>query len=280
MITRKALIGGSQLVWDEVGSGPSVLLIHGFPLCRALWRPQVTALTAAGYHVIVPDLRGFGDSDTDSGIASIGRYTDDLIELIDLLELEKVVGVGMSMGGYVLLDLCRRFTSRLSAAVFVVTRCLPDDEQGKQRRYQLARDAQLHGPQAVADPFLDVLVPEALRKSRPKLAEEVYGWMVSTSTLGLASGLLAMADRADATGWLGEIKIPSLVIGAADDLAIPPEHSKMISEGIRDSRLTIIPDAGHLANLESPTAFNRALLMFLRDTTPTLLNTDDILCDC
>lgn len=281
MLTRRnALINGSNLVWDEVGSGPSVLLIHGFPLCRTLWRPQVAALTAAGYHVIAPDLRGFGESDTDSGIATIGRYVDDLVELLDLLEVEKTVAVGMSMGGYLLFDLQKRFTDRLSAAVFAVTRCLPDDEAGKQRRYQLAKAVQLHGPQAVADPFLDLLVSATLRESRPKLAEEVYSWMISTSTQGLVSGLLAMADRPDATEQLADIQIPSLVIGAADDLAIPPEHSEMISAGIKGSELVIIPTAGHLANLESPTEFNRGLLLFLRKVAPTPLNIDGVLCNC
>lgn len=280
MLTRSALIGGSSLAWDEAGSGPCVLLIHGFPLCRALWRPQMAALVAAGYRVVAPDLRGFGDSDAGADIASIDRYADDLIELLDHLAIDRAAGVGMSMGGYVLFNLLERFPRRLSAAVLAVTRCLPDDEAGRQRRHQLVHAAQQQGPQAVADPFFDLLVPPEVRNSRPRLAEEVYGWMVTTSTVGLTSGLLAMAARRDATPLLAAIDLPVLVVGAEDDRAIPPEHSRMIADGIADSRLVIIPEAGHLVNLERPGEFNRALLEFLRDAAPTPLNTDAVLCSC
>lgn len=280
MPTRSALIGGSTLVWDDVGSGPCVLLIHGFPLCRLLWRPQISALTAAGYRVIAPDLRGFGDSDASSAVAAVDRYADDLIELLDHLAVDHVVGVGMSMGGYVLFNLLERFSRHLSAAVFAVTRSLPDDEAGRQRRRQLVQEAQHQGPQAVADPFLDLLLPPELRSSRPRLAEEVYGWMVRTSTAGLTAGLLAMAARSDATPLLATVTMPTLVIGAAEDRAIPPEHSRMIASGITNSRLVVIPEAGHLVNLERPLEFNRALLEFLRDTAPTPLNTDTVLCSC
>lgn len=280
MLTRSAAIGCGTLAWDDVGSGPCVLLIHGFPLRRALWRPQVTALTAAGYRVVAPDLPGFGDSDACADSATIDRYADHLIELLDHLAIDQVAGVGMSMGGYVLFNLLERYSRRFSAAVFAVTRCLPDDETGRQRRYQLVQAAQQQGPQAVADPFLDILIPPELRDSRPRLAEEVYGWMVGTSTVGLASGLLAMAARTDATPLLATIGVPTLVIGAEEDRAIPPEHSSMIAGGITNSRLVVIPEAGHLVNLERPGEFNRALLEFLRDTVPTPLNTDAVLCSC
>lgn len=280
MLTKHALINGINMTWDEVGSGPPILLIHGFPLCRSLWRPQTAILTAAGYRVIAPDLRGFGQSDAGSLPCTISTYADDLVELLDHLEIRQTAAVGMSMGGYILFNLLDRFSERFSAAVFAVTKSLPDDDNGRQRRKQLAQAAQQQGPQAVADPFHDLLVSSEMKSDRPKLAEEVYGWMVETSTSGLTGGLLAMAGRQDATPILSTITIPCLALGAAEDRAIPPEHSKMIADGIKNCRLAIIPDAGHLVNLERPGAFNKVLLEFLREHLPTPLNTDALLCDC
>jgi len=280
MLTKSAFINGINLTWDEVGNGPTVLLIHGFPLCRTLWRPQIAPLTAAGYRVLVPDLRGFGQSDVGNNNGSMDQYADDLVELLDDLGIEQVAAVGMSMGGYVLFNLLERFPERISAAVFAVTRSLPDDEAGRQGRWQLAQAAQQQGPQAVADPFLELLFAPETRTSRPRLAEEVYGWMVNNPTAGLTAALLAMAQRRDATPLLAGIKVPALAIGAELDRAIPPEHSRMIADAIPGCKLMVIPEAGHLVNLERPGAFNRALLEFLRDTVPTPLNTDAVLCSC
>ncbi len=280
MLTSSAFINGINLTWDDAGSGPTVLLIHGFPLCRTLWRPQATALTAAGYRVLAPDLRGFGQSDAGTDSGSMDQYADDLVELLDHLGIEQVAAVGMSMGGYVLLNLLERFPHRISAAVFAVTRSLPDDEAGRQRRRQLAQAALQQGPQAVADPFLDLLFAPQTRIDRPRLAEEVYGWMVNSPTAGLTAGLRAMAQRKDATPLLAGINVPALAIGAELDRAIPPEHSRMIADAIPGCMLMVIPEAGHLVNLERSGTFNRALLEFLRDAVPSPLNTDAVLCNC
>lgn len=280
MLTRSAFINGINMTWDEAGSGPAVLLIHGFPLCRELWKPQIPALVAAGYRVIAPDLRGFGQSDASSDNCSMDLYADDLIELLDHLKIEKTAAAGISMGGYVLFNLLERFPGRISTALFAVTRSLPDDEAGKQRRHHLAEAAHRQGPQAVADPFLDLLFTPETTTERPRLAEEAYRWMVTTSTAGLTCGLLAMANRRDATPLLADIRIPCLAIGAELDRAVPPEHSKMIADGIPGCGLAIIPGTGHMANLERPGDFNRSMLAFLRVAAPTALNTDAVLCSC
>lgn len=258
----QATINGNLICFDDGGAGPPVLLIHGFPLNRTMWRPQKTALERAGFRPVIPDLRGFGES-TASERMTIGEYADDLIGLLDHLQIEQAVMAGMSMGGYILLDLLDRYPDRCSAACFVVTRSGADDEAGKARRQALARDTQTLGPQVVADAFARILFAPGTEEASPSLAQEVYGWMAATPTVGLVSGLLAMRERKDYTPILRSVQVPSLVIGAEQDQAIPPENSRLLAEALPDATLCLIPNAGHMVNLEQPDAFNSCLLKFL-----------------
>lgn len=259
----RAVINGITMAYDDHGSGPAVVLIHGFPLCRRMWHPQIQALTGAGFRVVVPDLRGFGESDAPDGPYSMELFADDVAELLDHLGIRQAVVGGMSMGGYVLLNLLERHRQRLRGAVFVTTRATADDEAGKARRLHLAQDVMKLGPQVVADAFREVLFAEASLAERPKLVGEIYGWMTGTDSRGLAGGLLAMRERKDYTQLLGGFAIPALAIGAAEDRAAPPENTRTIAAGIHGCRLCIVPEAGHMANLEHPGAFNACLLDFL-----------------
>ena len=134
----KADINGISLAYSDRGTGLPLILIHGFPLCRAMWAPQAEALSRANCRVITPDLRGFGQSGSGSGSASMELYADDIVALMDHLKIDKAVVGGMSMGGYVLLNLLERYPERVAAPIFIVTKAGGDDEAGKARRTALA----------------------------------------------------------------------------------------------------------------------------------------------
>jgi 3-oxoadipate enol-lactonase len=260
----QAFINGISMAYDDQGSGPAVVLIHGFPLNRKMWRPQFNALPAAGFRLITPDLRGFGESDAPDGPYSIDLFADDVAGLLDHLEIERAVIGGMSMGGYILCNLLERYPERLNGACFITTRPNADDEEGKARRLQLAQEVLKIGPQVIADSFEQILFAEESIVQRPKLVAEVYGWMTGTVSRGLAGGLLAMRERKDYTPLLGSFTLPALAIGAEEDKAAPPEKAREIAAGVPGCRLCIIPHAGHMANLENPGDFNSCLLEFLR----------------
>lgn len=280
MVSKNAFLNGITLAYDDVGSGPVVVLIHGFPLNRRMWRPQLPLLVAAGYRVIAPDLRGFGDSDALDAPCSMDLLADDLVALLDYLEVRQAAVIGMSMGGYLLFNLLERYPQRVQAAVFAVTRAVADDAEGRAGRRRLAEEVVKFGPQLVADRFQELLFAPGIEEQRPRLAEEVYGWMVATSSVGLAAGLLAMGQRRDATPLLPSITVPALAIGADQDRACPVEHLRTIAAGIAGCRLCIIPGAGHMVNLEQPGDFNQAVLAFLREVLPTSLNRSNLTCDC
>jgi 3-oxoadipate enol-lactonase len=259
----KEFVNGITMAWDDCGSGPAICLIHGFPLNRRMWRPQVNSLAASGYRAITPDLRGFCDSDVPDGPYSMDLYADDLAALLDHLGIKRAVFGGMSMGGYVLLNILERYPEMVAAACFIVTRSGGDDEAGKERRLNLANDVVESGTQVVADLFAGILFADGTAQTRPELCLEVYRWMKGNDARGLAGALLAMAGRKDYTALLGGFRLPCLVIGAEQDKAVTREQIQILSAGLPHHKLCMVPEAGHLVNLEQPDAFNNCLLEFL-----------------
>jgi pimeloyl-ACP methyl ester carboxylesterase len=256
-----------MLRYTEKGDGLPVILIHGFPLCRQMWAPQMTALANAGYRAISPDLPGFGDSPPLAGPASMSSYADAIVALLDELGIDQAVVGGMSMGGYVLLDLVERYSQRLLGAMFLVTRAAADDAAGKQKRTLMVEQVEAGNVLTIPETFVPVLFAEETARRNPRLISEVRQWVESAPSSGLIGGLLAMREREDAVDKLSAFALPSLVVGAAQDLAVPPEHSQVLAQGLPNAKLTIIPGAGHMANLEQPELFNAALLDFLSPLT-------------
>ena len=254
----------SVLKYYEQGSGLPVILIHGFPLCNKMWRPQVTAMADAGYRVICPDLPGFGESLPAERPASISLYADAVIGLLDILGVERAVVGGMSMGGYVLLNLAERYPERLLGAMFLVTRAAADDAVGKQKRTSLAAEVSAGNLMIVPDTFAGVLFAPDTSRKNPEIFFEVRQWMEKTPAEGMVGGLLAMRDRVDSVAKLAGFSMPSLVVGAELDMAVPIEHSRLLAEFLPDAELKIIPGAGHMANLEEPELFNQSLIGFLQ----------------
>lgn len=252
-----------MLKFAESGSGLPVVLIHGYPLSRSMWRAQLAPLADAGCRVICADLPGFGESPPLAGAASMARYADALIGLLDALGIDKAVFGGMSMGGYVLLNLAERYPERLLAAMYLVTRAAADDAAGKEKRTLLAAQVEAGDRLAVAEAFARVLFAPETPQKQPQLVAEVRQWMEATPAAGLIGGLLAMRERADYIDKLAGFALPSLVVGAALDVAVPPEHARTLAAGLPNAELHIIPAAGHMANLEQPELFNAIVLGFL-----------------
>ena len=252
-----------MLAFTEKGAGPVVVLIHGFPLCGRMWEPQMEALAQAGYRVVAPDLPGFGASPPLDEMASMDAYADAVIALLDRLGIERAVVGGMSMGGYVLLNLVERYPQRLLAALYLVTRAAADDSAGKARRSELAGEVRGGNREAVAEVFEKLLFAPGTPQRQPRLIDRVRGWMEAAAPEGAAAALLAMRSRKDYLATLPELQVPALVVGAEMDLAIPPAHAAALAAGLPAAELHIVAAAGHMANLEQPGVFNRILLDFL-----------------
>ena len=255
-------INDINLAYTDVGTGPPIVLIHGYPFNRSLWTEQTEALNSK-YRVVVPDLRGFGESDSSEGTATMARMAEDVAALMDALAIERAVIGGLSMGGYVALAFARMFPARVKALVLADTRAQADTEEGKQTRHQQAEKALSEGMAGIADAMLPkLLTPDTVSK-RPELVKRVRDMMLKTKPDGAAAALLGMAERDDQTEFISSIRVPALILVGREDAITPVADSEKMQSRIEGSRLVVIENAGHVSNLEQTEQFNDALLGFL-----------------
>jgi pimeloyl-ACP methyl ester carboxylesterase len=247
---------------DSGGDGPPLLLVHGFPLDRSLWKEQVALREVA--RVISFDLPGFGEAPPPEGPPSMAAYADAVVAILDAARLERAALCGLSMGGYVLFELWRRHPERVDRLVFCDTRADADPPAGKQARLAAIEQVRL-GRRAN---LLDGLAPRLLAATslaKPHIVEVVRMMGRRSSDAGLIAALRALHDRPDSTPTLRTVRAPTLVVVGAQDALTPPAVARVIHEGIAGSALVEIPDAGHLSPLENPGAFNAALREFLSE---------------
>jgi 3-oxoadipate enol-lactonase len=254
-----------QMAYTDLGTGDPVVLIHGYPFNRTMWSGQVAALSDS-YRVVAPDLRGFGESDSSEGPATMNQMAQDVARLLDHLEIQQAVIGGLSMGGYVALAFYKQFASRVRALVLADTRAQADTEEAKQTRAQQAEKALAEGMAGIADAMLPkLLTPDTVSK-RPEVVKRVRDMMLKTKPEGAASALLGMANRDDQTQLLSGISAPTLILVGAEDALTPAADSEKMHQAIAGSRLLVLENAGHVSNLERTEQFNEALMDFLRDS--------------
>jgi len=259
-------IDNIKMAYTDVGSGRPVVLIHGYPFNRSLWNEQIAALSSS-YRVIAPDLRGFGESDSSAGVATMNRMAQDVALLLDHLSIARATLGALSMGGYVTLAFYKQFAPRVRALILADTRATPDTEEAKQTRAQQAEKALAEGMAGIADTMLPkLLTPETVSK-RPEIVKRVRDMMLKTKPEGAAAALRGMAEREDLTSLLAKITVPTLILVGAEDAITPVADSEKVNELIANSRLVVLENAGHVSNLERTEQFNEALLEFLKDSS-------------
>ncbi len=262
---QSVLIGGRRLSYREAGTGRPVVLVHAFPLNADMWAPQL-AVVPEGVRLIAPDLRGFGESEAepDRLPRSIDEHAADLEGLLDCLGIERAVVGGLSMGGYVTFAFYRRAPARVSAVVLADTRAVADTEEGRAARRRLQAKIEQDGIRAVVDELLLKLFAPETPRHRPDLVKDVERLIEAASPAAVIAALDCLMTRPDSTGLLPSLAPPALVLVGADDVLTPVAESERMQAALPDSRLVVIPGAGHLSNLEQPEAFNRALFDFVR----------------
>lgn len=256
-----ALVGDTEIAYDDVGSGLPVVFLHAFPLNRTMWDPQVSALVGES-RCIALDFRGLGESKS-RGPFSMDRYADDVAAVLDTLRIPHAVIVGLSMGGYVAFAFWRRHRERVRALVLSNTRATADNEEAIARRRQLIEIARSQGSTGVANAQIAGLVGKTTREKRPDIYDAMHRMIAQAPIDGVIGAIHALIERPDSTSTCASIDVPTLVITGDEDVITPPKEASKLSAAIRGSRFEVLQGAGHLSNVERPAAFNTVVSEFL-----------------
>jgi pimeloyl-ACP methyl ester carboxylesterase len=254
-----ARIGDATLHYRESGTGSDALLfLHAFPLHSGMWEGQLTSF-APRFRVIAPDYRGMGLSRPAPAVATMELLVSDLLMLLRQLGIRRVGVAGLSMGGYVALELYRRAPGVVRGLALCATKATPDTVEARATREASAENALAKGLDSVANDFAPKLL-------RPDPAAEVLARVKALIREGTKEGVAAaqrgMARRVDSVPTLARIACPTLAVAGEQDQLMPGAELRRIAQTVRGGRLVTISGAGHLPNLEAPSAFNSALGSF------------------
>ncbi|MEV7414456.1 alpha/beta hydrolase [Streptomyces sp. NPDC089919] len=256
---------GVTLSHAETGpaDGPPVLLVHGHPFDRSLWAPQAEALAAAGYRVITPDLRGYGESEVVPGTTPFHVFAGDLAALLDALDVPAAVVGGVSMGGQLTMEFQRLYPERVRALVLADTSPAAETPEGKAFRAALADRLVAEGMAGYAAEVIDKMIAPYNVTAMPETAAHVLRMMHGTAPEGAAAALRGRAERPDYRATLAAVTVPVLIAVGADDVFTPVAEAEGLKSLMPHAVLAVIEGAGHLPALEQPAAFNAVLLDFL-----------------
>jgi pimeloyl-ACP methyl ester carboxylesterase len=246
------------LAYDDRGSGPAVVLIHGHPFDRSLWRPQLESLGAT-WRIVAPDLRGFGESAATPGAVSMREFADDVWELLAELAIDAVAVVGLSMGGLVAMEMAIAQPQRVWALGLVATTAQPVGEGERERRLALADRVEAEGMGVM----LDYMSPQFGPDPDPQVVEHVESMITRNSPAGAAAALRGRAARPDYRPGLRELAIPSFVCAGTHDVWSTPAVTQEIVDCLRDPHTATLENVGHLPNLEDRDGFDAELSRFL-----------------
>lgn len=255
-----------ELFIIDEGTGSPLVFLHGFPLSHAMWDGQRRYFRETN-RVLIPDLRGFGRSTSQDDVVTMEQFADDVLELLDHTGItEPVTLCGLSMGGYIAFAFARKYPHRLARLVLCDTRSLPDSTEQAQGRLALADRVLVEGARIVAELMLPKLFGPHTNEHRPSVVDSVRNVMLANSPRAIAAAQRGMAARPDATPYLAEIAVPTLVVVGAHDVISPPDEMRQIAAAMPHATFVELAHVGHMAPLEAPAAFNAAL----RDWLATL----------
>jgi 3-oxoadipate enol-lactonase len=254
----------AEIFYWTLGDGPAVVLLHPFPVHHEFWLPVAEAL-AARYHVILPDLRGHGESGIGEGLATMDKHAADIARVMDDAQIGRAPLIGVSIGGYALFEFWRQHRGRVAALGLCNTKASADNAEARAARLQAANDVLERG----VEPFSETMIPKVLgrttRETRPDLVEGALRMMRKMSPEDVAQVQRGMAARPDSVETLKTINVPTLLVTGDEDLMAGVNEAELMRQHIPGSQLRVIPKAGHYSPWEQPQEATRILRQFLME---------------
>jgi 3-oxoadipate enol-lactonase len=246
---------GFDLAYERKGNGTPLILIHGYPLDHTIWQPLVPLLENR-FDLIMPDLRGFGQSLPAGSTTHLTNMAGDLITLMDHLQIQKALVAGHSMGGYVTMAFGRHHVSRLLGMGLISTQASADPPEKRTARNQLADRVEMNGVGEVADSMPALLTGDA------GIQNSLKDLILRQDAHGVAGALRAMAERPDSMDVLSSLEIPVVIIHGLADRIMPVDRAREMRAAVKNGSLVEISGVGHMPMIEAPQAVAEALEAF------------------
>lgn len=247
-------VNGINLAYARRGTGKPLVLVHGFPLDHTMW-DETAALLENDFDLILPDLRGFGESTTVEDPYLMSDMADDLAKLLGHLGIDKAAIAGHSMGGYVALAFAQKYPQHISGLALVASQTAADAPDRKEGRYKTAQDVAEKGVGVVVEAMTSKLSSDA------EVQAFVRRVMTSQTSASVIGALKAMAEREDMSTVLASFTLPLLVIHGDEDALIPIERGREVKALVNSAHLVELHGAGHMPMLEFPKETAAALRM-------------------
>jgi pimeloyl-ACP methyl ester carboxylesterase len=258
---EKIVSGDAEIFYDVAGSGPPVILLHPFPVNHEFWLPVSRLLSR--YRLIMPDLRGHGESSLGNGPATMQKHADDVARVMTAAGVERAPLVGVSIGGYAIFEFWRRFRDRVTTLVLCNTKAAADTADARNARLESARDVLDRGTESFFEAMLQKVLGESTRQSRPDLVEGALRMMRKMSAEDVAEVQRGMADRPDSVAMLKIINVPTLIITGDEDKLTGVPEAEIMKQNIAGSQIRVIAKAGHYSPWEQPEEVGKLLRQFL-----------------
>jgi pimeloyl-ACP methyl ester carboxylesterase len=295
-----ASINGVTIGYDDAGTGENVLvLVHGHPFDRSMWRTQVERISRqadfakastvakamadkssargaktpsserfiddrlpfarSGWRVIAPDLRGYGESSVIAGKTTLDVFAQDIAALLDQLDIRDVVIGGLSMGGQIVMEFCRLYSERVRGVLLAATSPKAEKEEGKWNRAKMADRLVREGMESYAEEVLPKMVAPGNIVALPEVAEHVRSMMHAAHPVGAAAALRGRAERPDYESTLTALDVPALIVVGDEDAFTTRADAERMHTLLKRSELVWMEGVGHMPNLEREVEFNEAM---------------------
>jgi pimeloyl-ACP methyl ester carboxylesterase len=255
----------AELFYTTVGKGPAVVLLHPTPCDHHFWVGVVDQLSGK-YQVILPDLRGHGQSQAGSGPITIEKLGADVERLLDALQINRALFAGCSIGGYALYELWRELPIRISALAFCCSKPQADTEINRAKREEWIAKIRERGTGEFIESMLESLIGPTARQRAPERLAEAREMMQSVHSQAAIAIQQGLATRPDSVATARGIHVPCFVLAGGEDTSSTPADMKLLAESIRSSgygaEFTLLRDAGHYAPWEQPQMVGRLLRRF------------------
>jgi len=259
----KIAIGDAELYYESKGDGPALLLVPGLGGLGSFWVKQVEDFSR-DFRVIIHDHRGTGQSTPSRIRYSVEQMADDVLKLMDALKIESAHLVGHSTGGAIGQIIAQDHPRRLRSLVLSAT--WPGQDAYFRRQFEARREILVGlGFETYFRSTMLMLVPPAWVSAHDAaIAEQVRQQVATAPATEILTSRIDAIVAFDRRKRLGEIRTPTLVIVAADDVVTPRFYSDELAERIPGAKLAVLDAGGHFAAVITPEPYNRAVGAFLR----------------